>query len=108
VSAPYASGSRVAWFELADEGMTVESATVIDVTQVDREHWSVHTDRGEAVVDRSGEGPEIAPLTEDVVRELDIRGERFTVRPTERDLELERDRWDLERGLDDEGYERGF
>jgi hypothetical protein len=93
------------------QGMRIYRAEVTEVSQEDPDSWRVSTTRGEEVVNREGEGPNLVPLDEEIANEIDEKGEGFlvesTVRDIERHLEQRLDWQSLERNLGQDGRGRG-
>jgi hypothetical protein len=111
MAGPYAPGDQVAFLEHDPQGMTVHQATVVEVTQIERDTWRIVTTRGDEIVDRGGEGPSLVPIDPKIAQEFIEKGDGFlvesTVRDIERHLEQSLDWQTLERSLGDgQGPER--
>jgi len=86
MNAPYTPGNEVTWLTPTYDGITVQSATVVTVIHTGPDLWSVSTTLGTTYANADGEGPQIAPLTEEISAQLNKSGGLFTVHPTNREV----------------------
>ena len=110
MAGPYAPGDSVAYLEHDPQGMRVHQATVVEVTQIERETWRIVTTHGDEIVDRGGEGPSLVPIDPQIAQEFVEKGDGFLIESTVRDIEQSLDQsldWQtLERNLGQDGQGR--
>jgi len=98
VSQPYTPGQTLAWLDLDPDGIRVHRATVSHIeASAEHDRWRISTDRGDAIVDHTGNSGHVIPIDTDIATQLYVRGDGYLVRPTLMDHPhvLERDINDL-------------